>query len=217
MQRIHAGLLGGVALLASASSAEALVLCVNSSGSVVVRDACRPGTTRLDPAAVGLVGPAGPQGPTGPAGPQGAQGPAGPAGAQGPAGPAGPPGPTGPAGPSVAYANYGATGFQRIASGTTQTVSSVTLPVGTYTLAATVSGNALGDARFMSCYFISAGVLEGRPALISFDDAKQPLIGQVTVSSDNTSVFLRCSALDGDFDALGEMIATRIGTITPSL
>jgi hypothetical protein len=93
----------------------------------------------------------------------------------------------------------------------------VTLPVGTYTLAATVSGIALGDARFMSCYFVSAGALNGRPALISFDDLKQPLIGQVTVTIDNTAVFLRCSALDGDFDALGEMIATRVETITPSL
>lgn len=214
MKRVHAGLLGGVALLASASSAEALVLCVNPSGTVVVRETCRPGTAQLDPAAVGLVGPAGPTGPTGPAGPQG---PTGPAGAQGPAGPAGPQGPTGAAGPSVAYANYGATELQRIAEGTTQTVSSVTLPVGTYTLAATVSGIALGDARFMSCYFISAGALEGRPALISFDDGKLPLVGQVTVSIENTAVFLRCSPLDGDFDALGEMIATRIGTITPSL
>ena len=208
MQRIHAGLLGGIALLASASSAEALVLCVNSSGALVVRDACRPGTKQLDPAAVGLVGPAGPQGPTGPAGPQGPQGPVGPAGAQGPAG---------PAGPSDAYTNYGPDDFQRIAEGTTQTVSSVTLPVGSYTLAATVSGIALGDARFMSCYFISFGTLSGNPALLSFDDAKMPLLGEVTITTDNTSVFLRCSALDGAFDVLGEMIATRVGTITPSL
>lgn len=205
MKKMHAGLLGGIALVASASSAEALVLCINSSGSVVVRDTCKQGLMQLDPAAVGLIGPAGPQGPTGPTG---GQGPTGPAGAQGP---------TGPAGPSNAYTNYGATSLQRIAGGTTQTVSSVTLPAGTYTLSATVSGNALGDARFMSCYFISAGALNGRPALISFDDAKQPLIGEVTISNTNTSVFLRCSALDGDFDALGEMIATRIGTITPSL
>ena len=69
----------------------------------------------------------------------------------------------------------------------------------------------------MSCYFISAGSLKGRPALISFDDLKQPLIGEVTTSIDNTSVFVRCSALDGDFDAHGELIATRVGAITPSL
>ncbi len=205
MKNIHAGLLGVVALVASASSAEALVLCANKSGSVAVLEKCRAGMTQIDPTAVGLVGPAG------------EQGPAGPAGEQGPAGPPGAPGPVGPAGPSNAYANYGAADYQRIVSGTTQTVSSVTLPVGTYTLAATVSGVALGDARFMSCYFISAGSLKGRPALISFDDLKQPLIGEVTTSIDGTSVFLRCSSLDGDFDALGELIATRVGTITPSL
>jgi len=205
MKKIHAELLGVVALLATTSTAEALVLCVNPSGAIVVRESCRPGTTQLDPAAVGLVGPAGPQGEAGPAGPQGEPGPAG---AQGPAG---------PAGPSDAYTNYGPDDFQRIAEGTTQTVSSVTLPVGSYTLAATVSGIALGDARFMSCYFISFGTLSGNPALLSFDDAKMPLLGEVTITTDNTSVFLRCSALDGAFDVLGEMIATRVGTITPSL
>lgn len=205
MKTIHVGLLGGIALVASAPSAEALVLCVNSSGSVVVLETCKSGMVQLDPAAVGLVGPAGPQGPTGPTG------------AQGPTGPAGGPGPTGPTGPSNAYTNYGATSFQRIAGGTTQTVSSVTLPAGTYTLAATVSGIALGDARFMSCYFISAGALNGGAALLSYEDYKQPLIGEVAITIDNTSVFLRCSALDGDFDALGQMIATRVGTITPSL
>jgi len=205
MKKVHAGLLGGIALLASALPAEALVLCVNSSGSVVVLEACKPGMMQLDPAAVGLVGPAGPEGPAGPAGPQGPTGPAGPQGA------------TGPAGPSNAYTNYGATSLQRIAEGTTQTVSSVTLPVGTYTLTATVSGVALGDARFMSCYFISAGTLNGHAALISYEDYKQPLIGEVTITINNSAVFLRCSALDGDFDALGEMIATRVETITPSL
>jgi hypothetical protein len=92
----------------------------------------------------------------------------------------------------------------------------VTLPAGTYTVSATVSGNALGDARFMSCYFVSAGAMDGNAALISYEDHKQPLIGQVAIANDNTSVLLRCSALDGDFDALGEMIATRIGTITAS-
>jgi len=205
MKTIHAGLLGMIVLVASVSSAEALVLCASKSGSVAVLEKCRAGMTQIDPAAVGLVGPAGEQGPAGPAG---EQGPAGPPGAQGPAG---------PAGPSNAYTNYGAADLQRIAQGTTQTVSSVTLPAGTYTLAATVSGVALGDARFMSCYFISAGSLKGRPALISFDDLKQPLIGEVTTSIDNTSVFVRCSALDGDFDAHGELIATRVGAITPSL
>lgn len=196
MKHIHAALLGVIALVTAVSSAEALVLCVNASGSVVALDKCKTGMTQLDPTAVGLVGPAGPQGPAGVAGVQG---------------------PTGPAGFSNAYANYGATDWQRIADGTTQTVSSVTIPAGTYTLAATVTGIALGDARFMSCYFISAGSVKGHAALISYEDFKQPLIGEATISTDNTSVFLRCSALNGDFDAIGELIATRVGAITPSL
>lgn len=196
MKNIHAGLLGVFALAASVPSAEALVLCVSPNGSIAALQTCKPGMVQIDPAAVGLVGPAGPQGP---------------------AGPAGEPGPAGPPGPSNAYANYGAMDPQRIAGGTTQTVASVTLPLGTYTLAATVSGIALGDARFMSCYFVSLGALQGRPALVSYDDFKQPLVGEVTVTLENTAVFLRCSALDGDFDALGEMIATRVGAITPSL
>ena len=196
MKHIHAALLGVIALVTAVSSAEALVLCVTASGSVFALDKCKTGMTQLDPAAVGLVGPAGPQGPAGVAGVQG---------------------PTGPAGFSNAYANYGATDWQRIANGTTQTVSSVTIPAGTYTLAATVHGIARGDARFMSCYFVSAGAVKGHAALISYQDFKQPLIGEATISTENTSVFLRCSALDGDFDAIGELIATRVGAITPSL
>lgn len=158
----------------------------------------------------GPVGPAGPQGPQGPAGTQGQQGPAGPAGAQGP---------QGPAGPSNAYVNYGAASFQRISEGTTQTVASVTLPVGTYTLAASVSGLAPGDGRNLSCYFVSFGTLRGRPALLQLADVasdRQPLLADVTITLDNTAVFLRCSALDGDFDVLGDLVATRIQTVTPS-
>jgi hypothetical protein len=59
------------ALVAGVSSADALVLCANASGSVVALAACKPGMTQLDPAALGLVGPAGAQGPAGPAGPRG--------------------------------------------------------------------------------------------------------------------------------------------------
>lgn len=85
--------LGTVVLLVGmASYAEALVLCVNPSGSVFVSSACKGSQVQLDPAAVGLVGPPGPQGP------QGIQGPAGPTGATGATGPAGPAGPQGPQG-----------------------------------------------------------------------------------------------------------------------
>lgn len=74
-----------------AENAHAADLCARRrsdgllNSSVAVREACRSTETRLDPAALGLQGPAGPQGE------QGSQGPAGPAG---PAGPQGDPGPT---------------------------------------------------------------------------------------------------------------------------
>lgn len=165
------------------------------------------------------AGPTGPQGAVGPTGPQGAVGPTGPQGAVGPTGPqgaVGPTGPQGPAGPTNAYANYGATDFQRIDQGLTQTVASVTLPAGSYTLAATVTGIARGSARFASCYFVSAGTLKGHAALLAHDDYKHPLIGEVSTTLAATAVFLRCTALDGPYDVLGELIATRVGAITPS-
>jgi hypothetical protein len=74
-------LLGGVY-----SSADAAVLCQNPSGVVSVRTQCRSDETRLDPVALGLVGPQGPQGIPGPQGPAGPPGSAGATGAQGPAG-----------------------------------------------------------------------------------------------------------------------------------
>jgi hypothetical protein len=166
------------------------------------------------------IGPTGPQGAVGAMGPQGAVGPTGPQGAVGPTGPqgaVGPTGPLGPAGSTDAYANYGATSFQRIEQGTTQTVASVTLPAGSYTLVATVTGIPSGNARFASCYFISAGAVQGHPALLSYDDYKQPLIGEVLTTLAATAVFLRCTALDGPFDVIGSLIATRVGAITPSL
>lgn len=99
-----------------AVSVDAAVLCANPSGSVFVRAQCNSNEQQLNPAALGLVGPQGPAGPTGatgPAGPQGATGPAGPAGPQGATGPAGPQGPqgaTGPAGPQGAVGPTGPAG-----------------------------------------------------------------------------------------------------------
>ena len=81
-----------VTLVGISAYAEALVLCVNPSGSVFASEQCKGGTIQLNPGAVGLTGPQGPAGPAGPAGPTGATGsvgPAGPTGATGPAGPAG--------------------------------------------------------------------------------------------------------------------------------
>ncbi len=99
-------------------SVDADMLCSNPHGSVFVRSQCKGNEQKLDPIALGLVGPQGPGGPigaTGPVGqqgPQGAQGPAGPAGATGPQGPKGDMGSQGPAGPQGVQGPAGPTGPQ---------------------------------------------------------------------------------------------------------
>jgi hypothetical protein len=74
MKHLSVGLLAAIAFVAGVSSADALVLCVNASGSVTALPVCKPGWTQLDLAATGLVGPPGPAGPQGPTGPEGPAG-----------------------------------------------------------------------------------------------------------------------------------------------
>jgi Collagen triple helix repeat (20 copies) len=223
MKKKHAGVLSALALVATVPGAQGAVLCVNSSGQLLVRDACKPSLTQVDPVALGLrgpTGPAGPTGPTGPQGPQGLQGIAGSNGATGPTGPAGPTGPTGPTGAtglSAAYTNFGSGDLQRIASGTTQTVASVTLPAGNYVIYATAYGNPVGDARFAQCQLVSLGTLESSIALLSYDDHKLPLISKAVITNNNTSVFLRCNTIiSGDWDISGEIVAVKVDTVTAS-
>jgi hypothetical protein len=161
----------------------------------------------------------GPIGPQGPAGPMGATGPAGPIGPQGSMGLTGLQGPAGPAGPSAAFTNYGA-GFQRIDEGLTQTVASVTLPAGTYTLAAAIAGIRVGDGVNVNCYFVSFGALRGSAVVLQIRQVvatNAPLLGEVTIANDNTAVFLRCISLDGDALVRGDLVAARVGAVTPSL
>ena len=56
----HAAILiSGIGLLVSATPIGALVLCAAPNGALVAANSCRPGTTQLDPATLGLVGPPG--------------------------------------------------------------------------------------------------------------------------------------------------------------
>jgi hypothetical protein len=48
-----------VVLLAVASTADAAVMCKTRSGTVKIRDACRPRETVVDPVALNLQGPRG--------------------------------------------------------------------------------------------------------------------------------------------------------------
>ena len=158
------------------------------------------------------------KGPTGGVGPPGAKGTTGTTGA------AGPSGPTGAAGPSNAYTNYG--DLTSIGEALTQTISSVTLPVGKYTLSAAVRvfPPAGGDATFVECQFVSFGSLNSQfmqtttqaDGLDNVTETTMPLVGDVTVTSNNTSVFLRCESFQDTADVQGGMIATQVGTITAS-
>ncbi len=95
MKRVLVSVMVLVTLVGICAHAEALVLCVNPSGSVFASEQCKGGAIQLNPVAVGLQGPAGPAGPAGPTGPTGATGPAGPTGPTGATGPAGPAGSSG--------------------------------------------------------------------------------------------------------------------------
>ena len=103
-------------------------------------------------------------------------------------------------------------------------MASVTLPPGSYTLAGAVrafneSTDSAGTA--IVCQFITAGSLNSIPGDGDFTDDDQvdtfPVIGDVTITTNQTPVFLRCLALGSDMHVDGTLIATQIATITPSL
>jgi hypothetical protein len=176
----------------------------NAGGSLRVIDVaettdCKPGETKL------VWGQQGPKGDKGDKGDQGQQGEKGDKGD------------TGPAGSAPVFTNYGSGSLQDIAEGDVQTVASVTLPTGNYTLSATVA--VIGDgARFGQCVFDPTPPVNGTVALAEVHDVglRLPLIGDVSVTTSQLIVRVRCTGLDGDIKAAGALIATRVGTITPS-
>ena len=125
----------------------------------------------------------------------------------------GDPGETGPPGPTAAYVNHDDSSHS-IAEGDTQTVSSVTVPAGSYVLSGSVGAGSLDTNEFMQCQFIGAGV-NGQIALVQ-RNGRVPVLGDATVSNTTNPIFLRCLASSGASTAVGEMIATRVGTVTPS-
>lgn len=131
---MRAGLLAS--LLTVSAGADALVICMNSSGLVFVQTRCTAGLTVLNPAAVGLVGPQGPAGPRGPAGPEG---PAGPLGAMGPIGPMGAIGPAGAQGPAgISEARVVGIGGGSITGDSLNTVLQTAVGAGSWVFVATI-------------------------------------------------------------------------------
>jgi hypothetical protein len=144
------------------------------------------------------------------------QGPQGEKGDPGPQGPQGPQGPAGPAGAGTAYTNHGGLP-QAIGEGLTQTVASVTVPPGSYTISATVRLTpGSDDTRFGSCGFVPGN---GRGVLVRLEDdgdvRNEPLIGDLTTAS-ASPIFLRCTGLDGPITAAGALVVTSVGAVIPS-
>jgi hypothetical protein len=123
-------------------------------------------------------------------------------------------GDTGAAGPSAAYANYGP-GTITIGDGLTQTVASVTVPAGSYVLSGVVHAIGADGSDFLQCFFVAGGTVNQKVAVLT-DDGSEPILADVTLSSPANPVFLRCFALNGEILAQGQMIATRVGSVTAS-
>ena len=120
----------------------------------------------------------------------------------------------GDTGPSASFTNYG-DGFHSIGDGNTQTVASVTVPAGSYNLSGAVQSIGVDDGEFAQCFFdVPGATVNGRLAVLVNDEA-EPMLGDVTIGSNN-SVRLRCNAQGGTVETAGQMIATRVGTVTPS-
>jgi hypothetical protein len=158
--------------------------------------------------ALGAIGPKGEKGDAGSQGLPGIQGDKGDKGDKGD------PGLQGPAGLSAAYTNY-APGYVSIGDGLTQTVSSVTVPAGSYVLNGTVKGIEFDDFDWSQCFFFAPGEVHGHFAVLVRDE-DESLLADVTVAGPLNAIFLRCTANNGTVKILGKMIATRVGSVTPS-
>ena len=123
-------------------------------------------------------------------------------------------GATGPAGPSAAYTNYG-DGFHTIGDGLTQTVASVAVPAGSYVLSGAAKAIGIDPPEFLQCFFTAGTTVNGRTAVFT-SDKEVPVLGDVTLVNTTNPVFLRCFALNGTIQAAGQMIATKVETVTAS-
>lgn len=151
-------------LLGAATEAPALVLCRTSDDTLKVRDACRKGEKLIDPAALRLQGPPGPQGLQGPRGFKGPVGADGPRGAVGPPGEAGPPGPRGLPGAPVSF---------YIVQGSTKTIGDSAIDV------ETLNCSNLGDAA-VSWADEGAGLFAG-PGVSGFQNVLPQLTGSLPI------------------------------------
>lgn len=145
----------------------------------------------------------------------GPQGPQGPQGEKGDQGDTGDPGAPGAPGISAAYTNY-AEDWEPIGDGLTRTVASVTVPAGSYTLSAAVKAVDVDDWEWVQCGFFAPGTVHGHWVIFVASNGNQPMLGDATVEFAENTIFVRCDAHEGTIKVLAEMIATRVGDLTPT-
>lgn len=113
-----------------------------------------------------------------------------------------------------AYSNYGSA---VINDGATKTVASVTLPIGSYALSASVTtSEATGDGQpgLLTCVFITPGDIHQKLGLVeTAADATMPVLGTVDIAVDNSPVVLECQASSHKMSAQAGLIATRVAKI----
>lgn len=120
----------------------------------------------------------------------------------------------GPPGPSASFTNYG-DGVHTIGAGLTQTVAGVTIPAGSYVLTGALQSVGDDGTEFAQCFFDSPGAdaLHGRFAVMT-SNGHASILGDVTVSNATNDVTLRCNSQGGESEVAGQMIATKVGTVT---
>jgi hypothetical protein len=174
----------------------------------------------------GQTGPLGPLGPTGPQGLPGVQGPQGSKGDTGAAGPAGgPPGPPGPPGPGggalPGVFKFTAGPVAIVPGAGTQTVQSISLPGGSWAVAAQfVAVNAGVDANINCRLVLNPGnatiaSLGGNGIdLGGLGASNQALIGAETLAVAGTAQIVCTSTVTaGSYEAVS-MTATQVASLT---
>lgn len=217
------GLLGSVAMVsAHGGDPNQVHGCINNLTRLVrivpPNLNCFVGETALDWGIIGPTGPTGPVGATGSTGPVGPMGPTGPQGIQGPSGTPGPTGATGlqgPAGTSDAWIGR-SSGLVSLDNNVSTDVVSVTVPAGSYVIAAETELRNVDDggAQFASCQLTTGSASTVK---LEENDEANAYHQSITVLDAatfgaTTTITLRCSTYDGTAES-AVLTATKVAAL----
>jgi hypothetical protein len=201
--------------------------CVNqvngSLRAIVPTDTCKPNEVAILWNKQGPKGDTGDPGPTGATGAQGPQGPTGDAGPQGVQGETGPQGPPGPAGATDVYTGSLLTSGVGLGNGSSDfvTVSSMTIPAGTYLFqASTLLANlSLTAGLNTQCQIVAPGfagprMAQNQPARPANQSVRiwMPMLAAGTTTGGTAAVECSADAADSGV-ALAEFYATKVSAL----